>query len=199
MKRALVILAAAALLGGCGNLVYSQGPLFSKADARTAPQFKPGLWLGEDDGCTVDETQPRDQWPDCGETWMMGPRGPADPKLWEEKVPLLAGGDPAILQIGFKPPADGDMHAYFALEVTARDKRGRATAFAVWPVLCGPPPMDEALGEPDRRRVTEKPLPGLEITENDCLVRDRDALFNAARASAAWTGEPMTARWVAER
>lgn len=200
MRSVLILVLAAILLSGCGNVVFSEGPLFTTADARGATRFKPGLWLAEEPHCEVDLTQRRDKWPTCARPMTMTRRGPGDPAFWEDKRPLLVAGDPLILQLSFEPPDEHDTHYYWALRVTARDRRGRAKAISMWPVLCGPPrPNEGEDGHEPSRRLTMKLLPGLEARGNNCIARDPGAVRQAADASEPWTPEPSTARWIAPR
>lgn len=197
MRRAsaLVALLCAALLGGCANLVYSEGPLFTAADARGAPRFKPGVWVGEEPGCVVDTAKPLDQWGDCAEGWVMTRRGLADPSLFKGSSALLVAGDPMILQLATEPPAESNEHYYSAIKALQTDRAGRITAFATWPVQCGPPPASAGRDQP-ATGTTDSPLPGLEIRVRNCLARDAASVRFAARASEAWTREPARARWV---
>ena len=191
----LVAILSAALLGGCANVVFSEGPLFTTADARGAPRFKPGVWIGEEPGCVVDTSKPLDQWGDCAEGWVMTRRGLADPTLYKGAAALLAAGDPMILQLGPEPPAETNEHFYNAVRALETDKAGRITAFSTWPVQCGPPPGPAG---PDQATtgVTASPLPGLEIRDKNCLARDAASVRAAAKASEAWDREPAMARWV---
>ncbi|HEY6816720.1 MAG TPA: hypothetical protein VI168_14365 [Croceibacterium sp.] len=81
MNRTLRIVALAAILlglSGC-NLVVSEEPWFSEAEAQPKPRLRDGLWLAADPGCRVDEAKPAERWPDCAsasfvrgdETWTM--------------------------------------------------------------------------------------------------------------------------------
>ena len=197
-------LALAALLGGCGNLVQSDAALFAKADTRGAPVFRRGLWIGDDPDCKVDERLPREAWPGCAAAWVMTSRGLASAFDEDKEMHLLlAAGDPAIIQIE-PPEREEGPFGYWALAVTAADRRGRATAFSAWPVLCGPPdgadaPVSAAQareGAQPYASVTRHPLPGLEVRGANCFAARAATVRDAARASRAWTPFPMDAHWV---
>jgi hypothetical protein len=69
MYHALRLAAAAAFLlglSGC-NLVVSEEPWFTEADAVPMPVLRDGLWRSDDAGCRVDESKPAERWPDCAE------------------------------------------------------------------------------------------------------------------------------------
>ena len=52
MQRLLFVLAAALMLGGC-NMVYAEQPLFTAADAASAPAMRPGLWSKRTADCVL--------------------------------------------------------------------------------------------------------------------------------------------------
>jgi hypothetical protein len=72
---AVVLLVA---LAGC-NMVVSEEPWFTAADAVPEPTLRDGLWLSASADCRVDETKPAERWPDCAsasfvrgeERWSM--------------------------------------------------------------------------------------------------------------------------------
>ena len=75
MNHALrVVVLAAILLGlsGC-NVVVSEEPWFTAADAAPAPVLRDGLWLSAEPDCRFDEAKPAEQWPDCADaTFVRG-------------------------------------------------------------------------------------------------------------------------------
>lgn len=194
MPRRLIPVLLALTLGGC-NLVYSERPLFTERDARTAPAFRPGLWLMPSrEACDVDTAKPVDQWPDCADHAVVADgRNP-----FREDGGLLAGGEPLIYQ--YPQNEDGKPAAWFyaAVAPTKRDAQGRVIAAAPWPVVCGPPPPDGNKSGPEgkERYVTFRPFPGLEIRDNNCVARRAGAVRNAARASLAWADDLSEMRWI---
>jgi len=195
MLRRPLVLALAALLGGCGNIVYSEAPLFSRADHAGVPAFRPGLWAMPEPNCDFDPALPFAAWPSCANGTPMDKRGPVEGSVKKSSSEyLIAAGDPLIVQHGAK-----DEHQFFytALKPMAFDARRRITGAEMWPVQCGPPPPgDDA--KATNRRLTLELQPGLEAQGDNCLVRDRAALLAAARASRAWSPETITARWMRE-
>ncbi|MFN3521367.1 MAG: hypothetical protein ACK4YQ_03910 [Phenylobacterium sp.] len=199
----ILLLAFSASLSGCANLVHSDEPLFTRADARGAPVFRRGLWLGEDPDCGVDEALPRDEWPGCAEDWEMTGAGLGS--IFDEDKEmslLLARGDPNIVQVQ-PPKGEAGPYAYWALAPTRTDGRGRVTAFSAWPVLCGPPAAGEGPASPAEARagassntLTPQPLPGLEVRGRNCFAARASVVREAARLSRAWTPFPMSAHWV---
>lgn len=193
MPRLSVILAMAALLGGCGNLVYSERPLFSKHDRIGVPSFRPGLWAAAEPGCALDPATPLEAWPACANGTRMGRRGPIEDRDAEAKELLIAAGDPLIAQSGGRGES---RFAYLAVAPTAFDGRRRITAFKAWPVQCGPPPPQGETEAGSARRLTRELLPGLEAAGDDCIARDRETVRRAARASAAWAPPGPEIRWM---
>ncbi len=205
MKRlaAALLSGLALLVGGCGNLVHSDRALFTAADAREGPVFRRGLWIGDDPDCVFDEAIPRSEWPSCAEPWIMTSQGLVSIFEEDREMSLLVtGGAPAIIQIGSTAEPAGP-YAYWALDVTRTDRRGRALAFSAWPVVCGPPPgpeppaaIAEARRSPPMREITPTPFPGLEVRGRDCFTDSRTVVRDVARASQALTPEPINAHWV---
>jgi len=189
--RRTALLCALAALAGCGNNVHSDMPLFSAADEIGAPVLKPGVWIGEDPDCKFDESRPAADWPKCADPVTIGPRGLKDSAL-EMAVDRVVAGDPVILQLG-----DKSGYSYAGMEVVSRDRRGRATAVRFWPALCGPPPAVGADGAPPQK-VTQHPLPGLEIRGDDCFAVDKSAAKRSVEASKAWAETLMSVHWIAE-
>ena len=215
---------ALAFVSGC-NVVMTDKPLFSQADAVGAPPLRPGVWsFFREAGCKVDESQPYATWPDCSGAGIVRDGeiiGHDARKGQDERLPLIiAAGDPRIMQVqvkidvtaGAEATASGGAEAsasaaaqsprdqpygYAALKPTKFDTEGRVTAFRFWPVQCGPLP---AHPKADNRLfpVTEHPLPGLEMKPGDstCTTHSLAALRNAARASEAWDTEHQESHWV---
>ncbi len=174
MKAAhtLILLAAALMLGGC-NLVVSQTPVFSAADAAGAPPFKPGFWASPDPGCDFKESAPFDTWPKCANgseiqrdaivgtmepttvTASSGDKTASGPK----KVALpyvLAAGDPRVMQVDLHIPEAGlgqlGFFYFVAVKPTRFDDDGRITAAQIWPIQCGPPPPPQTTQSTQRQR-----------------------------------------------
>lgn len=192
MLRLSMVLAAAALLAGCGNVVYSETPLFSKADRAGAPGFRPGLWAMPEPDCQFDPAQPLDGWPRCANGTAMNRRGPVEDPMKDARDYLIVAGDPLIMQHGDK---DETEFFYTAVKPMAFDSRRRITAVEIWTVQCGPPPPGEETNV-SNRHLTLQLHPGLEAKGDNCVVRDRETLRAVARASRAWSAELITARWM---
>ncbi|MDP1737688.1 MAG: hypothetical protein Q8L23_09630 [Caulobacter sp.] len=210
--RVLMGLCVLLLLGAC-NRVHTDQPLFFASDAPDAPRLRDGLWvvqdtLGIDDDdqpCRFDARKPVTRWPKCAQ-WvlvrggeLLAYDGEKGKREWQSMGFVLADVDPMVLQLGMKSGKEKEKldFQYFGFSVTQRMSDGRIEAYAVWPVLCGPPPPEgtkEADGAP--RFATLEPLPGLTIDGNNCTTGSSAAVINAARASRAWEAEPGTARWV---
>jgi hypothetical protein len=173
MKRVFGAVGALTLsvwLAGC-NLVVSEEPWFTAADAAPEPILRDGLWIQAEPGCRVDETRPAERWPECAnatfvrgdERWTMrwdpGRRGrrfagwePGDAELSDAL--LIDNGDHLIVQD--PPPAkeigqvaeegSREVYAYAAIRPILHDDQGNVTALEIWFVRCGP------LREDDERR-----------------------------------------------
>jgi len=105
LRLAPIAAAALGLLSAC-NVVMTEKPLFTQADAAGAPALKPGVWLFfEEPGCKVDESKPFTEWPDCaggglvGAAEIKGHKQDAPPGQLETAPYVLATGDPRVMQI----------------------------------------------------------------------------------------------------
>jgi hypothetical protein len=217
--RTLALLAAALLLGGC-NLVVSETPVFSAADAAGAPPLKPGVWAAPQPNCDFKPSAPLAQWPKCAGGAAITPTAilaTADPSLLATpdqpasaaaktmKVPyVLAAGDPRVMQIHFVLPIDPAIKAAFfyfiALKPIAHDADGRITDAQVWLIQYGPPPppsADSSGAKAEQGAITDHPLPGMTVTKGKCNPTDKAAVINAALPSRAWAGDQLgVLHWV---
>jgi len=200
---ALAGLLGLAVVGGC-NVVMTDKPLFTVADAAGAPPLRPGVWsFFHEAGCQVDESRPFAEWPSCSGGGIVrageiaGHKAGAPPGELEREPLIIAGGDPRIIQVqvkidvtaGAEATASGGGEAsatatatspkeqpygYAGLKPTKFDAQGRLTAFRFWPVLCGPPPPKNAKGE-DTALGTLHPLAGLEMKPGDAVCTTHSA------------------------
>jgi hypothetical protein len=217
--RALALLAATLALGGC-NLVVSERPVFTAADAVGAPSLRAGVWSASQPDCDFKASDPVADWPKCAgggvitPTAIMAsvdpnsPGSPDQPPATIAKpqmtIPyVLAAGDPRVMKINVMlPPGAGSLSALFyfaALKPVARDADGRIVQAELWPIQCGPPPPPKAASagaDADQSGVTDHPLPGLKAADGMCTPTDKAAVQNAAKASRAWAGQTGTLRWV---
>jgi hypothetical protein len=172
-------------LGGC-NLVVSQTPMFTKADAAGAPVIRPGVWRQEVAGCDFDETLPQSQWPKCAG---------AQPAMPDPPPMLTVAGDPAIIQLSLPPDPSKPTLLYLSLAIRPIqfDAQGRVIALQTWPVQCGPPPTGG-----NNMGATKSPLPGLTMRGDDggCAPQSVAALRDAAKASEAWVQDHTPSHWV---
>jgi hypothetical protein len=215
--RSILIVLGLALLGAC-NMVTTKTPLFAPSDAVGAPRLRPGLWADSPDGdCKLVSSRPLAKWPSCAHGFAVTPdtAGSYDKdshgKLtWSTAPYLLAGGDPAVLQLRM---TDADIvgpgasitavsYVYLAIRPTKTDSAGRVTAYDGWLVLCGPPPPSDARS-PDGKSArygTLEPVPGMVMDDSgeDCTTTSSQALRTAAAASETWHGPNahMRAHWV---
>jgi hypothetical protein len=119
--RAVALVAAALALGGC-NLVVSEKPVFTAADAAGAAPLRLGVWSASQPGCDFNSSEPVAKWPTCagggvitasaiiGSVGTSGP-GPEDPPSTIAKpqftIPyVLAAGDPRVMQMHMKLPPE---------------------------------------------------------------------------------------------
>jgi hypothetical protein len=216
--RALTLFAAALALGGC-NLVVSEKPVFTAADAAGAPPLRPGVWSATQPGCDFKPSDPVAKWPKCAgggvitaaaimasvDTSSGGPDGqpPAVTKSPMTIPYLLAAGDPRVMQVNVKPPAQAggppSLFFFAALKPVARDPDGRITQAEVWAIQCGPPPPPKPAASADatdQGGITDHPLPGMKVTDGMCAPTDKAAVRNAATASRAWADQIGTMRWI---
>jgi hypothetical protein len=218
MRRKLAAILAPALLLGC-NVVYSEHPWFTSANAAGAPRLRDGLWVVMDTpDCRLDESQPPEKWPECAEAMVVeGDRllslnWTSDPVTGARKrdgadvaETVLAAGNPRVLQfhaLGKEGEEGGTkadkMWFYLGIRMTSRDTSGRITGFNRWVVNCGPtPPEGDATG------ATRHPFHGIAVDGKDCTATSVSALRNAAARSERLPGKSgrpdiVPARWVGE-
>jgi hypothetical protein len=206
-----LVLCAALGLGAC-NLVMSQTPMFTTADAVHAPGLRPGVWTSPDAKCDFKTSDPVDKWPSCANAGLIDaeairptPGSQAAAQQQIDKVPyVLAAGDPRVMQVEIKLVLVKDAPAttffyYVALTPTAFDQDGRIVAAQLWPIQCGPPPpqpktTDQNTDPADM--VTKRPLPGMKVDKGVCTPADKAAILGAARPSRAWADSVGTLKWV---
>lgn len=206
--RVLLGLCLALLLGAC-NRVHSDRPLFFADAGPDAPRLREGLWVLEtgDEPCRFDTARPVNRWPKCAD-WMLvrdgalvgytrPEKGKApSPGDWATVPYVLAAGAPPVLQVAMTDDGKVD-HQFFGVAATSGPVSA-ITAFAAWPVYCGPPPPKPAKGE-KARFVSLEPLPGMIVGDDNCAAESAAAVLNAAGPSRSWAeGEHEVggARWV---
>lgn len=196
--RLVLIVACTLALGGC-NYVFSEKPLFTAADARGAPQLRPGVWMKPSENCTFDKSQPVKAWPGCASGMLVRPDRLEDPEDGSKRILyLIAAGDPPVMQIPFNDDPKKPGYVYGGIEVTKRDGQGRVTEFISWIAQCGPPPPKPKPGEAHPRYVTEHPLPGLTVDKEGsiCFATKPGPVRASARASKAWNEDRNPASWI---
>lgn len=186
------VLAAGLLLGGCSNQVYSDGPLF---DSAAGSVLRAGVWATPGPGCRFNRAAPLADWPRCAGGQVIG-QGQTQ---WRDRraTLTLAPGDPLIVQV--QSPRRPQETWYYALGPRRRDDGGQIVEFDTWAVMCGPPPparYDEHGGGAEEDVVTDRPLPGLQITGRNCRAHDRAPVRAAARLSQGWDDDPTRSTWV---
>jgi hypothetical protein len=100
MNHALRIAASVAILlglSGC-NIVVSEDPWFTAADAAPAPVLRDGLWLAAESDCRFDDARPAEQWPDCADAFFV--RGE---ERWSMQWDTDAGDKPRRTFAGWEP------------------------------------------------------------------------------------------------
>ncbi len=215
--RALLVLLAAALLGGC-NMVVSETPLFFARDAEGAPPLRPGVWAQRKADCEFDSSKPVKEWPECAGGAVISAGYFGEPEGGDKKAPyVLAAGDPRVLQLEMKEEDMKLMYFFAGLQPLKSDDRGRIIEARTWMVQCGPPPPPRPEGAPEpepapapenetaeemearlereveqavSQGLTKELLPGLEAKGGMCIARDQGAVRNAAAKSLAWDEDP---------
>jgi hypothetical protein len=199
-------------LGGC-NIVTSDTPMFTTADAQGQAQMRPGVWMDEQQTCDFDVNAPVDTWPKCARGWVVtrsgvtGPREQGQPRAaWVESPTVLAAGDPPVLQVradvgqgmpGELPAGVLPAYIYAGARALKLDAEGRIVEMETWPVLCGPPPPPGPDGK-GGDGLTNDPFPGLVVDrkKDTCKAVTPGPLRAAARRSEALAQSPDRARWV---
>lgn len=215
LTRSFLLSAVAApsvLLAGC-NMVVSERPWFSSADAENAAKLKPGLWAlskcdpGNALHCTtltieVTGSELRRHEPND----LPAEATRQDALLEKTRVNyLVIPGDPIIIQVQMRAPPElqrepgANTTAYLGFAPTERDADGQVIAGAVWPLVCGPEPKpgDANYGLQDEQgSVTNHPLPGLTMADGfTCVANDRATLVRVARETKTMNGAPLSIHW----
>ena len=194
--RTLLIVLAALGLSAC-NLVYTEKPLWTAADSRGAPKLKPGVWINPKPDCVFEPTQT--PLPECAHAASVTaeafgpPPGEAPVPAGEpDRLPyVLVAGDPLVMQVELDLKKATRRWLYVGVRPMKTDRRGRIVEMRFWLAQCGPPPPKG--GE---RFVTNEPLAGLKVVENDCIPESAAAVFRAAKASEAWDEDKDSVRWL---
>lgn len=197
------------LVASC-NMVTSQTPLFSSADAQGQAQFRSGVWMDEAKGCVVDTAMPIGQWPDCADAWVVHPgeilagrdaKAPAS--TWQSYKTVVTSGNPAVLQIEVGDESDGPKgYVYAGLRTLKTDGEGRIIEYKAWPALCGPPPKADPTGEKSAV-VSDQLIAGLvaDKDKQDCTASAQGPVRASVAQSEAWNdtddnGGRDHARWI---
>lgn len=178
------------LLGAC-NMAISGTPMFTDAD-RSAFSPKDGIWLNDDPECVFDSAKPEAAWPVCAgwlvvresgrEFWMNDGKGQSERGYY-----LIAGADPAIVQVKYTDEAKDDgktFYVFFGLEREPPGADGRFGSASTWEVKCG------VRG----KSVSDiSPFAGI---SPECRPLSKDAIRSAAQASRATAEMAMRWRWL---
>jgi hypothetical protein len=216
--RWLAMLVSLLVLSGC-NLVTSEQPWFGTDASRDAPRLRNGLWvfLAEPAKCRVDFNQAAYDWDDCADPivvrdnewlelqWEQSVEGSGRRRefVGSKSIPaLLAGGEPAVLQLFQAGNGEARSRYYYTgVRPTATDQAGGVTALSLWLVQCGPL-NEQAMvdGGLESDTVSTKPFPGLIVSGDGCIAESVGALRNAARKSEELPqrrgGASSQMRWV---
>lgn len=192
--RILMLLTVALAIGGCTNMVFSDRPLFHRADSRGAPSFRPGVWAAKAGDCVADLSRPLQDWPACALGIVHGRNGPED--IPGEVSFRVVAGDPPVLQQAYFGTV-----LYGGLRPLEHDERGRVTAYEAWVALCGPPPPPRTTGAASITggQLTLELLPGLEADDSNCRARRSDAVRRSVAQSRPWQQAVVEMRWMRER
>lgn len=206
MTRWLSILAAAFLLGACSNYVVSEKVVITPETAVPEPAWKNGIWVAadKDKPCDFDGAKPVMEWPACAEPLLIkderlfkmlvglaeeqiGNDPEATPMLSVEMAPLEA--DFWVVQVSMGD-AGQKLHFFLNLERGSVDAQGKATAFALGALQCGP----SEKGPDGKPKPTTTPYPGAVMTETVCQPDGIEGLKSLARANRG--KEVQRVRWV---
>lgn len=187
MKRVLLLLAAAASLGGC-NLVYSETPLFSAADARGAPQLRPGVWAEREEDCDFDSAKPVGEWPECaGGSVISAAQLTTTGEKPSSTAYVLTGGDPQVMQFALEmEPTKPVIYLYGGLRALKRDDRGRIVEAETWIAQCGPPPP-KPVEAPDEQNSDAM---SLDQVSNDSGSGEQTIMAEHAEHAEHWSEAP---------
>lgn len=207
MLRKATILILALWLSACST-VGSDLPLFGVADTAGAPTLRPGLWAAPSRGCRFSSKAAVEKWPDCangavvGTQSILGGRRDAAGAFTEVLPFLMAGGDPAVMQIETPPGHDlhGPRFVYAGVRPLASDEAGAIVKARVWLALCAPPTM---AGAPAPAKPAKLP-PGVVLSKDRtyCLTKAKSPLRAMVRTSEGWAfqGQPddygLVAFWI---
>jgi len=223
LARLALVGAALGLLTAC-NVVMTEKPLFTQADAAGAPALKPGVWLFfEEPGCKVDESKPFTEWPDCaggglvGAAEIKGHKQDAPPDQLETAPYVLAAGDPRVMQI----QVDVDLSAHADVSASGEDARASGSTAsasshsqpygyaAIRPTKLDSqgrivaftlwpvqcgPPPPKDANGDDTAPATQKLLPGLTMKDGDPVCTTTSTTALRAAARASEAWAPQPPR-----
>ena len=223
LARLALVGAALGLLTAC-NVVMTEKPLFTQADAAGAPALKPGVWLFfEEPGCKVDESKPFPEWPDCaggglvGAAEIKGHKQDAPPDQLETAPYVLAAGDPRVMQI----QVDVDLSAHADVSASGEDARASGSTAsasshsqpygyaAIRPTKLDSqgrivaftlwpvqcgPPPPKDANGDDTAPATQKLLPGLTMKDGDPVCTTTSTTALRAAARASEAWAPQPPR-----
>lgn len=200
--------AVALALGGC-NIVISETPMFTAADAAGAPGFRPGLWTKVDPACSFDPAAKASTWPKCADPMVLEADRMVDPSKPDQVIPyVLASGKPRVMQIHVPSPDKGkdaigkaisaQMAGYFfiGVEPVRTDEAGRITEAVTWLSLCGPPPPEPKEPKGAADYATRRPFKGLTVDPEtgNCAPADAAAVRRAAAETRGLKRPPPAAK-----
>jgi hypothetical protein len=223
LVRLALVGAALGLLSAC-NVVMTEKPLFTEADAAGAPALRPGVWLFfEEPGCKVDTSQPFVEWPDCAGGGLVGPadikghKQDAPPDQLETAPYVLATGDPRVIQL----QVDVDLSAHADVSASGEGATANASTSSasshsqpygyggVRPTKLDDqgrivaftlwpvqcgPPPPKDANGDDTAPATLKPLPGLTMKDGDPVCSTTSAAALRAAAKASEAWAPQPPR-----
>ena len=165
-------------LSAC-NMAYSERPLFQPTASEPAIALRPGIWVLE-----CPDTPPALREP-CRERGyaVVTERGLSFEDHGELEAPqavALFDGVPVILQMPLEMQPGHQAFAFAGTSIISRDDLGRPTELRWWPVLCGPPNVND---EQDIRFPTQEPWPGMQMVGDDCIATTSQAVRQAATLS----------------
>jgi hypothetical protein len=184
-------LGAAMMLAGCESRLETTKSLLGPGDG-SGPQLRTGLWRIEDSGCSLRETNPVSDWPNCGQ-WLLVRTSDlatmtkeADGPVWTRKAYVLAGQDAQAMQVS--EDASGQNFSLFGVRALSFAPDGRAVRIRRWVISCGVKRPTGRKDDDGRPEMATAPWPGATMDgEWRCHPDDAAGLLTAVAASE--TGE----------
>ncbi|WGM39245.1 hypothetical protein [Caulobacter sp. NIBR1757] len=176
-------------LGGCENLVQTEQPILTSADAAPEWTVRPGIWtqgVARDAACPFEIARSVRNWPECADFIFV--EKPALSKAFaaegNDQEWLLAEADPGLYALQTTSSETESNIGLFFVTREKQDATGAATRVGFGMLFCGPE-APEGTTWPNRegRVLTLEPFEGAILDGKNCRPDGKAGLFALVRAN----------------